>query len=159
MQNRQLHQPEVQAYLQKQFSSRRWKFTLPHGYGNESYFVSGNGQTYFVKLGVPVANYQAMASIGLAPSVIASGFLEDGTSLLVQPYITGRTPYRKDYRDNLEKFATMINQMHHNLEVRCVLPEAPSDQYSVLAYQSLTRVHHRWNLFKAQVPTNGCVGG
>ena len=152
MQNRQQHQREVQAFLQKQISSHQWEFSLPHGYGNESYFAHGNGQTYFVKLGAPVANYQAMASNGLTPPVIATGCLEDGTSLLVQPYITGRKPSRKDYRAHLDKIATIINTTHHNLELRSVLPEAPSALYSVLASESLTRVHQRWEHYKAHVP-------
>jgi len=152
MQNRRQHQREVQAFLQKQVSRHQWEFTLPYGYGNESYFAHGNGQTYFVKLGAPITNYLAMASIGLTPPVIATGFMEDGISLLVQPYITGRKPSRKDYRAHLDKIATIINRTHHNLELRSVLPEAPSELYSVLASESLTWVQQRWEQYKAHVP-------
>jgi len=152
MQNRRQHQREVQAFLQKQVSRHQWELSLPYGYGNESYFAHGNGQTYFVKLGAPIANYLAMASIELTPPVIATGFMEDGTSLLVQPYITGRKPSRKDYRAHLDKIATIINRTHHNLELRSVLPEAPSELYSVLASESLTGVQQRWEQYKAHVP-------
>lgn len=152
MQNRQQHQREVRAFLQKQVSSYHWEFTIPHGYGNETYFAHGADQTYFVKLGAPLSNYQAMASIGLTPPVIATGFLEDGTSLLVQPFISGRKPSRKDYRVHLDKIATIINRTHHSPELSSVLPEAPSDLYSVLASESLSQVRHRWEQYKAQVP-------
>src|SRR4030042_5613863 len=96
MQNRQQHQREVQSFLQKQFTALAWKFTLPHGYGNETYCAHGNGGTYFVKLHAPIAVYRAMASIGLTPPVLTTGWLEDGTSLLVQPYIPGKKPTKSD---------------------------------------------------------------
>jgi len=152
MQNRQQHQPEVIAYLQKQITNCNWDLTLPHGYGNESYFAHGNGQTYFVKLGAPAANYQAMASIGLTPPVIATGFLEDETSILVQPYITGKNPTRIDYRVHLDKIAAIISKTHHNLELSGILPKAPSNLYSWLASESLTRVQRRWERYKTYVP-------
>jgi thiamine kinase-like enzyme len=152
MQNRQQHQPEVRAFLQKQFSSRHWEFTLPYGNGKETYFAHGNGNTYFVKLGARIANYQAMASIGLTPPVIATGFLEDETPLLVQPFITGRKPSRKDYRAYLEQIATIINRTHLSPEVRNVLLEASSNLYSVQGFQALTCVQKRWAQYKPQVP-------
>jgi len=152
MNNQQQHQSEVQSFLQKQFSNRDWEFTLPHGYGNETYFAHGNGQTYFVKLGAPVSNYQAVASIGLTPPLIATGYLEDGTSILVQSYITGRKPSRKDYRDYLEQIAAIIDKTHHSPELRSILPDAPSVLYNDLASESLSRVQQRWEQYKAQVP-------
>ena len=152
MQNRQQHQPEIQAYLQKEFACQQWEFTLPHGYGKESYFAHGNGQTYFVKLGAPIAVYLAMASMDLTPSVMATGLLEDGTSLLVQPYIDGRKPSRKDFHAHLSTIATMIRRMHHSQEVGGVLPDARSDLYSVLGLDALTHVQQRWEQHKAQVP-------
>lgn len=152
MRDRQQHQQEVRAFLQKRFSSHHWEFTLPKGNGNETYFAHGNGCTYFVKLEAPVAQYQAMASIGLTPHVMATGGLEDGTSLLVQPYVTGRKPSRKDYHVYLEQIAAIINKTHHSLAVRRVLPEVSSDLYSVVGLESLTRVQQRWEHYKAQVP-------
>jgi hypothetical protein len=74
MRDRQYHQQEVLAFLQKRFSSHHWDLTLPKGSGNETYFANGNGHAYFVKLEAPEANYQAMASMGLTPPVIATGF-------------------------------------------------------------------------------------
>lgn len=154
MQDRQQHQQEVRAFLQKQFSSHHWEFTLPKGSGNETYFAHGNGHTYFVKLEAPVAKYQAMASIGLTPPVMATGFLDNGTSLLVQPYVIGRRPSRKDYRVYLEQIAGIIHKTHHSLEVRRVLPEVSSDLYSVLGLEALTRIQQRWEHYKAQVPAS-----
>jgi hypothetical protein len=68
-----------------------------------------------------------MSSIGLTPPVLASGYLEDGTSLVVQPYIKGKKPTRKDYRLYIKQIATTINRMHRSAEIKQVLPEASSD--------------------------------
>jgi thiamine kinase-like enzyme len=152
MHNRQQHQREVRAFLQNQFSIHHWEFTFPHGWGNESYFAHGNGQTYFVKLGAPVANYQVMATLGLTPPVVATGMLEDSTSLLIQPYIDGRKPSRADFRLHLDRIAGIINTMHHSAEVRRVLPEASSDQYDVLGLEALAQIRQKWEKHKAQVP-------
>jgi hypothetical protein len=40
MQDRQQHQQEVRAFLQKHFSSRSWEFSLPIGTGHETYSYS-----------------------------------------------------------------------------------------------------------------------
>lgn len=103
--NRQHHQQEVQAFLQKHFSAKRWTFSLPSGHGNETYFAHGSERTYFVKLNVHLARYQMMAAIGLTPPVLAVGQLEDGASIIVQSYIDAAKPSRKDYRDHLEHIA------------------------------------------------------
>ena len=72
MLDRQQHLQEVKSFLQKRFSTRHWEITLPRGWGNESYFAHGSGQSYFIKLGVQIARYQAMSAIGLTPQVQAT---------------------------------------------------------------------------------------
>jgi len=152
MQNRQQHLSEVQTFLQKQFSSQHWEFAFPHGSGNETYFAQGNERTYFVKLGAQLEKYQAMASIGLTPQVLAVGSLEDGTPVVVQPAIAGRKPSRKDYHSHLEQIATTIHQMHHSLEVQRVLPEVASALYFDVGLKSLISIRQRWESHKGQVP-------
>ena len=151
MQDRQYHQQEVQAFLQKHFGSPHWVFTFPKGSGHETYFAHSNEHTYFVKLGVQIPRYQVMASIGLTPEVFVAGYLADGTSIIVQPYIAGRRPSRRDYHIYLEQFATAINNVHHNPEVKQVLPEVSSDLYSVAGMESLVRIQQRWKHYRAQV--------
>ena len=63
MPHRQEHQEEVRHYLQAHFRIRDWSFSLPRGSGIETYFASGNGQAYFVKVGAPVERYLAMAEL------------------------------------------------------------------------------------------------
>ncbi len=152
MLDRKHHQQEVQGFLQKHFLSNHWEFALPNGSGNETYFAYSNEHAYFVKLGVQITRYQAMASLSLTPQVLTSGNLEDGTSILIQPYIRGRKPSRKDYRIHLEQIAAMINKTHHSTEIKRILPEVASDLYSVVGLESLTRIQQRWKHYKAQVP-------
>jgi len=154
MQNRQQHQQEVQAFLQKHFSSRYWKFTLPlKGSGNETYFAHSDEHTYFVKLGAQTTKYQAIASIGLTPQVLAAGSLRDGTSIIVQPYITGKNPSRRDYHAHLEQFATAISKVHHSAEVKRVLPKASSNFYSIAGLESLVHIQQKWEYYKSRVPS------
>ncbi len=151
-QDRRQHQQDVLAFLQKHYGSTHWGFTFPHGHGNETYRVYSNQHAYFVKLGVHIPRYQAMASLGLTPQVLASGYLADGTSIIVQPCIVGRNPSRKDYRANLEQIATMIHRTHHSAEVQRVLPETSSDFYCVVGLEVLTHIRRRWEYYRAQVP-------
>jgi len=152
MPDRQPHRQEVQGFLQKHFATHDWKFTLPHGSGNETYFAYGDEHAYFVKLGVQITRYQAMASLGLTPPVLADGHLEDGTSIIVQPHIAGRTPSRTDYRIHLDQFAAAIHRTHHSPEVKQALPEAASDLYRLAGLESLTRLQRKWQRYRAQVP-------
>ena len=151
MQNRQQHQQEVQVFLQQHFAHQSWELTLPHGSGHETYFAQGNGHTFFIKLGVQAAKYQVMASMGLTPPVLAAGYLGDGTSIVVQPYINGKRPSQRDYRTHLEQFASTIHQLHQNAELKQVLPEAASDLYSVVGLEVLTHLQQKWECYKSQV--------
>jgi thiamine kinase-like enzyme len=93
-----------------------------------------------------------MASIGLTPQVLAVGTLGDGTSIIVQPYIVGSKPSRRDYHTHLEQFAIAINKAHHSPEVQQVLPKVSSDLYRVVGLESFSRIQQRWGLYKTQVP-------
>jgi len=152
MQDRHQHQQEVHAFLHKHLGGTYWNFTLPRGRGNETYFAHNSTQTCFVKLGVQISRYQAMASFGLTPQILAAGNLTDGTSIIVQTVIPGRNPSRKDFQANLEQVASMINTMHHNNEVKGVLPKASSDLYNMVGFESLKSVKQRWMYYRGQVP-------
>jgi thiamine kinase-like enzyme len=152
MRNRQEHQQEVHAFLQQHISNQSWELTIPHGSGNETYFARCNGHAYFVKLGVQATKYQVVASIGLTPQVLAAEYLADGTSIIVQPYISGKRPSRNDYHIRLDQFASAINQIHHSVEVKLVLPQASSSLYSAVGLESLDHIKQKWKRHKSQVP-------
>ncbi len=149
------HRAELEAFLQRQFSTQNWEFAQPHARGKETYFASGGGQIYFIKLAVPIANYQVMAALGLTPPVLAADKLEDGTPVLVQLYIECKTPSRADFRLHLAEFASAIRTMQHCAQLREVLPEAGSEQHCDLASQALKQLRIKWDRYKPQLP--GCI--
>lgn len=152
MADRQEHQQEVRHFLQKELSIRNWTFSLPRGTGAETYVVQGNEQDYFVKVGAPVERYLAMAEIGLTPPVLAFGQLESGSSVIVQPMITGRRPSRRDYREQLENVATLVCKMHHAPYVKEILPPVPSSFHKDAGLRVLADLRQRWERYKPQVP-------
>jgi len=139
-------------YLQEHISNQFWELTLPKGWGNETYFAHNNSQDYFIKLGAHPQRYQAVASIGLTAPVLQAGFLEDGTTIMIQPYIAGRRPSRRDYRNHLAKFAMTIHLLHHNNKVQQVLPQVSSNLYRTTGLEALVRLQKKWDLYKSQVP-------
>ena len=151
--DRQEHQEEVHRFLQKYLSIKEWSFSLPRGSGMESYFAQGNGQSYFVKVGVQVERYLAMAEINLTPYVAAHGHLNDGLSVMVQPFLAGRTPNRQDYRNHLMEVAGRVRKMHLSPHIREILPSVPSDLYKDAGLRALNQLRQKWKRYKAQVPT------
>lgn len=152
MPERQEHQQEVRAFLQKHLSIDGWSFSLPHGTGMESYFAQGNGQSYFVKVGVQVERYVVMTEIGLTPPLLVSGQLENGLSVIVQPFLAGRTPSRADYRNQLMEVAAIIRKMHHNAQLKEVLQTASSNLYKDAGLLALKHLREKWERYRAQVP-------
>ena len=151
MPNLQEHQQEVHAFLQKHLSLHDWKFSLPHGWGKESYFVEGNGQRYFVMVGVQVERYLAMAEIGLTPPVIVHGQLQSGPSVIVQSFIAGRKPSRVEYRERMTEVAELIRKMHNSPQMKDVLGAAPSPFYKDAGVRALDLLRQKWEGHKMQV--------
>jgi hypothetical protein len=141
----------VRAFLQESFGGGTWQLTLPHGWGGETYFAQRGEQAFFVKLGVHIERYQAMACLGLTPPVLASGCLPDGTPLIVQPRIAGREPERGDYRDGLQTVAEIIRRVHHSPELQRMLPLAPSPLYRDAGLEVLADIQSRWQQVRSRV--------
>jgi len=118
----------------------------------ESYFVQGNGQNYFVKVGVQIERYLAMAEIGLTPPVLADGQLDSGLSIMVQPFVEGRRPTRPDYHNQLMEVAGLIGKMHNHPQMRGVLPTISSDFNKDAGMQALSRLRQKWERYKPQAP-------
>ena len=151
MSNRQEHQQEVHAFLQKNLSLYEWKFSLPHGWGKESYFAHGFKRTYFVKVGVEVERYRAMAEIGLTPPVVLHGQLESGLSVIVQSFIKGREPSRADFREQMNEVAELIRKMQDSPRVMGTLSAENSDLYVDAGLRALDRLRQKWERHKVQV--------
>jgi thiamine kinase-like enzyme len=151
MSHRREHQEEVCRYLQNHFRHQDWSFSLPRGSGMETYFVNGNGQAFFVKVGAPVQRYLTMADIGLTPPIIIHGHLESGSSIMLQSFIDGQTPTRLDYRNRLYEVAEIIHKTHHS-RITGVVQTAPSSLPKDVGLQALERLRQKWGLYKRHVP-------
>jgi len=150
---RQEHQQEVNAFLQKRLSLYEWKFTYPHGWGKESYFAHGFKRTYFVKVGVEVERYLAMAKIGVTPPVILHGQLDSKLSVIVQSFIKGHEPSRADYRERMNDVAEVIRKMQDSPRVKETLSAEDSDLYIDAGLRALDRLLEKWVRHRSQVPS------
>lgn len=153
MLNRNHHWNEVRAYLHRHIAPGPWTFILPGGSGHETYVVQDAGRVYFVKLGVDADRYVALAADKLTPEVLATGYLEDGVSIMVQPFVVGRHPSRWDYRQYLDQAADMVRKVHMHPTLLQLLPPTSDAGYQQVAQQALFRLRARWDRHKPQVPT------
>ena len=154
---RDAHLLELCHLLEREFPGRAWELSLPpQGTGNETYFGRCAERSCFIKLGVEVERYRIMDSLGLSPHVLMTGSLEDGTGLVVQEQVDGRTPSRGDFRDHLEQFAKAIRATHESEVLKQFLPPKQSDFYRDAGMDTLAEVEQRWQGVKARVP--GSVG-
>jgi len=119
----------------------------------ETYFVKGKEQRYFVKIGAPVDRYLALAEIGLTPPVLVHGKLDNGSSIIVQPFVLGHKPSRLDYRSQLREVAEIIVKMHNHPQIKETLQPASSNLYQDTGLQALNRLRQKWEWYKAQVPS------
>jgi thiamine kinase-like enzyme len=153
MQKRHQHHQQVIAFLQDHLTGDRWELTLPSsGRGQETYIAHSNGESYFIKVGAHLPRYQVMASLDLTPAVIASGYLADGTSILVQPYIEGRNPSWHDFRQFLPRIAAVVNRTHGSPALRSILPPALSETYKDVGLAAARRIQQKWEQYRPQVP-------
>jgi len=104
-----------------------------------------------VKVAVPVERYLTLSEIGLTPPIITYGNLESGLSIIVQPYIEGRTPSRSDYHNQLSEVADLIRTLHHQPTLQGCLPAASSNFYKETGIEAINRLRSKWELYKAQV--------
>jgi len=150
--SRDYHGIEVISFLKKNVSNQSWKISLPpYGTGNETYFAQSNGQSLFIKLGAKTDRYQVMSNLGLSPKIIALGYLEDGTSILVQQRVNGKNPSRRDFHLHLKKFAESIKKTHHCDDLKRILPERSSYLYKDVGLEILGEVEQRWKKHELEV--------
>jgi hypothetical protein len=149
---RTAHQREIEGFLKSQMLFRTCTLTLPQGTGKETYIARSDAKDYFVKLNVDLARYEAVASCGLTPQVITRGILDDGTTVLVQPYIKGKSPTRKDYRLYLCTFATMIHLLHHDETIKHLLPAVIDESYRSAGLAVLDKINAKWFALRGLVP-------
>lgn len=151
--SRDQHKSEVVSFLQKNIGNQNWAIELPpHGTGQETYFARSQGRSFFIKLGAKIERYLVMSELGLSPSVITAGHLENGVSILVQQQVNGKKPSRKDFHNYLMKFAESIRITHHSERLKNILPERLSSRYTDVGLETLKDIEQRWKACKSRVP-------
>ena len=152
--HRDQHRLEVVAFLRSNVASHAWNIELPpYGTGQETYIAQANQQKYFIKLGAELVRYQIMAELGFSPSIIATGILEDGMTILVQAYISGRVPSRHDFQANLLSFAQIIRTTHHNYRMKRILPPTESESFRDAGFAMIHQIEHRWARYRSKLPS------
>ena len=147
------HQADVRKFLNRNVAGLTWHIQkTSYGTGQESYLVAAGGHSYFVKLGAQIERYRVMSDLGLSPKVVATGVLDDGTSILIQQQVHGRAPTRADFQQYYRKFARSLNLTHNCAALMRVLPPRTSDQYKHVGMQSLGEIQKRWQKYQAKVP-------
>ena len=146
---------EVVSFLQKNVSTLAWDIHFPpFGTGQESYAAQNSKHTCFIKLGAEIERYQIMSELGFSPPVIATGFLENGTTILVQKYIVGRMPSRRDFQTYLEKFASIIRDTHESDRLKQILPPKATASHREVGLEVIKQVEKRWGKIRSQVPSS-----
>jgi aminoglycoside phosphotransferase (APT) family kinase protein len=154
---RENHKAEILAFLCREFPGRDWELSMPaDGTGHESYFARSGSGDYFVKLGIELERYRVMFSLGLAPRIVSTGFLADGTSFIVQEKIDGHPPSRQDFQHHLVQFAQAIQKTHQCEKLRSLLGTKISFNHQEVGLERLAQVEQRWDFYKPLV-TPACA--
>jgi len=95
-----------------------------------------------------------MADLGFSPQIISEGLLEKGETILVQQYVAGRVPSRKDFQTNLEKFASIIRNMHKNDRLQQILPQKNTFSHRDTGLEALEQIEIRWRKIKSRVESS-----
>lgn len=102
----------VRYILQKHFPKTKWNISQPKdGQLRASYIAQNERQRVFIKCNVPIDALHRLGEIEVAPRVLASGMCE-GTTYVVQEYITGKYPDRRWFARYLPFLATFIRRYH-----------------------------------------------
>jgi thiamine kinase-like enzyme len=111
----------VRQILQKHFQRAEWTISQPaDGQHRASYIAQSEEQRVFIKFDVPIDALQRLSEIKVAPGVLASGIC-DGTSYVVQEYITGRYPDWRWFAHHLPFLASFIRRYHYDDQLTSLL--------------------------------------
>lgn len=120
---------KVRYILQKHFPKTAWNISQPKdGQLRASYLAQNERQRVFIKCNVPVDALHRLSEIEVAPRVLASGMCE-GTTYVVQEYITGRYPDRRWFARHLPFLASFIRRYHDDDQLTSLLLKTMTTNY------------------------------
>lgn len=152
MVNREQHHQDVSDFLNQEIDNATWELTIPYGWGNETYFAKNETHHLFIKLGAQIERYNVLSAINLSPPVLKTGYLHDGTPILVQSYIHGHHPTRHDFQTNLERFARRIKEFQNCASLKKILTQPKNESYRENGLAALFQLKEQWLQVRQLVP-------
>jgi aminoglycoside phosphotransferase (APT) family kinase protein len=147
------HRDEVRAFLRRNVAEGDWTLApTPRGTGHETFVARTGGRACFIKLGAETERTAVVAALGLTPPVISAGRLDDGTPIVVQPFVEARRPGPRDFQAHPAAVAGVVRALHHGEAVRRVLPPAASQEYREAGLLELSVLRGRWDTWKDRTP-------
>jgi aminoglycoside phosphotransferase (APT) family kinase protein len=121
---------KVRLILQQHFPKTKWNISLPDdGQHRASYIAQSEELQVFIKFDVPIEAIQRLSEIQVAPRLVASGLYE-GSSYVVQEYITGRYPDWRWFANHLPYLATFMKCYHSDDQLVSLLARTMTTHYA-----------------------------
>lgn len=119
----------VRHILSKHFPRVEWTISHPPGGQHKtSYIAQSEEQWVFIKFDVTIDALQRLGEIGVAPRILASG-IREGTSYVVQEYITGRYPDWRWFALHLPFLASLMRRYHDDDQLKSLLSKTMTTNY------------------------------
>jgi len=125
-----MNKDKVRLILQQHFPQTKWNISLPDdGQHKASYIAQSDELQVFIKFDVPIEAIQRLSEIQVAPPFVASGLYE-GSSYVVQEYITGRYPDCRWFANHLPYLNEFIRCYHSDHQLASLLAQTMTTHYA-----------------------------
>ena len=112
---------DLETILSNSLHRSSWQIEKsPDGLSKETYIAKHDGLSVFLKLDGNTPVLTRLATLQIAPKVLASGVI-DGISFLIQEYFSGVYPDTTWFNDNIEQVATVLKTYHQDTELNQIL--------------------------------------
>src|SRR5579863_5938495 len=111
------------------FGTTSWTIEKPQdGRQKECYIASDGSRSVFVKFDVPVTSLLRLSELGVAPRVLAVGTYQ-GTSYVIQEFLTGTYPDRPWFRAHTAEVAALMRAYHEDQALADILAQGAARSY------------------------------
>lgn len=141
----------IRHILQKHFPKTEWDISQPKdGQLRASYIAQSEGQRVFIKCNVPIDALQRLGEIGVAPRILANGMCE-GTTYVVQEYITGRYPDWRWFALHLPFLASLMRRYHDDDQLISLLSKTMTTNYHDHVGSDMTTIEKQFRSLDSDV--------
>ena len=146
-----MNKDKVRLILQQHFPQTKWNISLPDdGQHKASYIAQSDELQVFIKFDVPIEAIQRLSEIQVAPPLVASGLYE-GSSYVVQEYITGRYPDWRWFANHLPYLATFMKCYHSDDHLVSLLARTMTTNYAEHVASDLATLETQFNSLNADM--------